>query len=159
MYAKDVVHHQLKPLGFVSDLIKVASEAVTFRCRTRDIGLTEWDPERSCQYHYDGWMPYIVTNLDELIDHIKSEAPRAEIVVYRNHIILGGQYNRYLPKDCYLKETGTAETAVGVFLSSESPGKITVQDRLDQNPRYTLDYKLGHALKRAIRRSGSVFLS
>lgn len=61
------------------------------RCRTREVGPTENDPELSCQYHYGGWMPYIVTNLDELLQHVRGLAPQSEIVVYRNHMILGGK--------------------------------------------------------------------
>lgn len=55
------------------------------------MGKTVLDPEQSCQYHYGGWMPYIVLNLDELIEHIKGEWPRSEILVCRNHMVLGGR--------------------------------------------------------------------
>lgn len=140
IYAKDVVHHQVKPFGFVSELLEAAIEAVIVRCRTRDVGKTELDPELSCQYHYGGWMPYIILNLEELIAHIRHLSPQAELLIYRNHIVLGGQHNRYLPKDCYLRETGTAETAVGVFQVSNRLGKVTIADCTDQNPRYTWDH-------------------
>lgn len=151
VYAKDVVHHQTRPFEFVRDLIECALEATIFRCRTRDVGKTELDPEVSCQYHYSGWMPYIVMNLEELINSIRSDASAAEIVVYRNHVVLGGQHNRYLPKDCYLKETGTAETAVGVFKRMDHPGRVSIEDRGDQNPHYTLGHKIKRALRRARR--------
>lgn len=141
VYAKDVVHHQTRPFEFLSELLKVASEMIIFRCRTRDIGQTEWNPDLSCQYHYGGWMPYIVINLDDLISYMRGEASRSEVVVYRNHVVLGGQYNRYLPKECYLKATGTAETAIGVFKKTDNPGKVIVEDRPDMNPRYTLGYR------------------
>lgn len=152
VYAKDVVHHQTRPFEFVSELLKVPSEALIFRCRTRDVGKTELDPELSCQYAYGGWMPYIVTNLDELIAHIKGAAPQAEVAVYRNHIVLGGQHSRYLPKDCYLKETGTGETAIGVFKKTDNPGKLVIEDHPDMNPKYTLDYRL----KRYVRRLSGI---
>src|SRR5207247_8649544 len=58
IYAKDVVHHQTRPLEFVTDLIASASRMVIMRCRTKDHGPTEWDPEQSCQYHYDGLLTY-----------------------------------------------------------------------------------------------------
>ncbi len=150
VYAKDVVQHQTDPFGFVSELVRAASEMAVFRCRTRDRGKTVLDPEQSCQYHYGGWMPYIVLNLDELIEHIKGEWPRSEILVYRNHMVLGGQHNRYLPKDCYLREAGTAETAVGVFLRTDRPGYVSVTDRLDQNPRYTLDHLVRAGVRKAL---------
>lgn len=135
VYTKDVVHHQTSPFEFVSELLQIASEALIMRVRTRDIGPTETNPEFSCQYHYKGWVPYIVMNLQDLLDRITDQVPGCEVVVYRNHVVLGGQYNRHLPEACSLKRTGTAETAIGVFLATAHPGKITVEDRRD-NPRY-----------------------
>jgi len=151
VYAKDVVHHQTRPFEFVSGLLQLPSEALIMRCRTRDVGETELDPELSCQYHYDGWMPYIVVNLNALIDHILEANPGCEVVVLRNHMILGGQYNRFLPKECYLTETGTAETAVGVFKKTECPGKVSIEDRTDQNPNYSLGYKVRRGLSRVLK--------
>ena len=148
--AKDVVHHQTNPWEFVTQLLDVTSEALIMRVRTRDVGQTVTDPELSCQYHYDGWMPYIVMNLQELIDHITGQRPRCELVVYRNHVVLGGRENRFLPKECYFPETGTAETAVGVFLKTEHPGRISVKDRKDQDVRYSLDYRLKNYARRIL---------
>lgn len=150
VYAKDVVHHQTRPLTFISQLLRVPSEMLIMRCRTRDVGATEEDPERSCQYHYSGWMPYIVSNLQELMEHIAREAPGSEVLVYRSHVILGGRYNRFLPKALYLEETGTAETAVGVLLRTDAPGRVQVKDRMDQNPAYTLAHRLRQYARRAV---------
>ncbi len=150
VYSKDVIHHQTKPFEFVAELVNACSEFSIFRGRTRDVGKTELDPDRSCQYHYGGWMPYLVMNLDELIAHIQHVASPCDIVVYRHYMILGGQHNRYLPKDCYLKETGTAETAIGVFRVSGRPGQVVVKDQPDQNPRYGLDHLLRKGLRRAL---------
>ena len=150
VYAKDVVPHQVRPFAFISELIQVASEAVIMRCRTRDQGKSELDPERSCQYHYDGWMPYLVLNLQELIEHVTAEAPGCEVVAYRSHVVLGGRHNRFLPKELFLRETGTAETAVGLFKRTEHPGRVVVEDRPDQNPAYTWDYLLKHAARQAL---------
>lgn len=149
VYAKDVIQHQTKSLEFLSELIAVASEAVIIRCRTRDVGTTEWDPNRSCQYHYGGWLPYIVINLQELLEHILREARGCEVVVYRNHMILGGLHHRFVPKELYLETTGTAETAVGIFTSTSSPGNVLLEDRLDGNPRYPWSYVLPHAVNQA----------
>jgi hypothetical protein len=80
-------------------------------------------------------MPYIVMNLEEIISHIRQLCPKAELVIYRNHTILGGKHNRYLPKDCYFEQTGTAETAFCVSLNST--GKVTINDRADATPRYS----------------------
>ncbi len=151
VYAKDVLHHQTRPFEFLSDLLKITSEMLVLRCRTRDRGRTEADPELSCQYHYNGWMPYIITNLNELIDHILKINPDWEVVALRNHMILGGQYNRFLPKDCYLPETGTAETAVGVFKKTDCPGKITIDNRHDQIPVYTIKHRLRGVLGRVLQ--------
>lgn len=138
VYSKDVVHHQTNPFEFAADLLGEASEALVFRTRTRDTGDTELDPAHSCQYHYGGWMPYIVLNLDELIEELKRGAPGAELVVYRNHKTLGGQFRRFLPKDCYLPETGTAETAIAVLRNTEAPGTVTIRDVAEASERSTV---------------------
>jgi len=147
VYAKDVVHHQTRPFAFMGELLANASQLLVMRLRTRDVGATVLDPEQSCQYHYAGWMPYIVMNLQEVVDAIRRAAPVADIVIHRHHVILGGHANRYLPKACYLKETGTAETAVAVRLRSASPGRVTIEDRTDGAPRYSF----GHRLRRTVR--------
>jgi hypothetical protein len=151
VYAKDVVHHQTSPFEFVAQLLQVSSEALIMRVRTRDFGQTVADPELSCQYHYHGWMPYIVVNIDELVDYVTHKVPGCEMVVYRSHVILGGRENRFLPKECYLPETGTAETAVGVFLKTEHPGRVRLEDRKEQNVRYSLDYRLKNYARRMFR--------
>lgn len=148
VYAADVMHHQLDPLGCLTGLIEAASEAVIVRCRTRDHGATVYDPARSRQWHYGSWVPYLVLNLEELLEHIRRAASGAEVVVCRNRMVLGGRYGRELPPECSERRTGTAETAVGIFLTSEAPGRITIQDRVDNRPNTTWDYKL----KRAVRR-------
>ncbi|MBI3321178.1 MAG: class I SAM-dependent methyltransferase [Candidatus Omnitrophica bacterium] len=131
VYAKDVMHHQTDPLGFVSRLLRAASEAVILRTRTRDVGATVTDPEQSCQYHYDGWMPYIIVNLYELVEYLQQQAPASEVLVYRHHMVLGGRENRFLPKACYLPATGTAETAIGIFRRTAHPGRVQVVDQRD----------------------------
>jgi len=151
IYSKDVVPHQVEPLAFLSGLIRQASEAVIVRCRTRDVGETERDPERSCQYHYGGWMPYIVLNLQELIGHLLAEASGSEVIVYRHHMILGGFNNRFLPKELYLEETGTAETAVGLFKRTARPGQVTIRDRSDEAFTGTWDYRIKRLTQRVIR--------
>lgn len=150
VYAKDVVHHQIDPWDFLTQLLHVASEVLILRVRTRDVGQTVLEPDLSCQYHYNGWMPYIVMNLQELTDRITDQRPKCELVLYRSHVVLGGRENRFLPKECYLPETGTAETAVGVFLKTEHPGRVSVEDRKDQNVRYTLDYRLKNYARRVL---------
>lgn len=129
IYAKDVVHHQTDPFGFLGELLELAFQALVVRLRTRDVGQTVLDPELSCQYHYNGWMPYLVLNLQETLEFVLGKQPRARLVVRRNRMILGGRENRYLPKECYLPETGTAETALAVLLETHQPGTVDLLDR------------------------------
>ena len=136
LYSKDVLHHQTDPFGFLDQLLEVPAEGLILRTRTRDAGPTVLDPDLSCQFHYQGWMPYIVLNLDELVARIQARAPQAEVKVLRHRMVLGGRENRFLPKECYLPETGTAETAVGIFRQSSRPGSVHVADRVDSNPSY-----------------------
>lgn len=149
LYCKDVVLHQTDPFGFIRGLLGITTQSLIMRLRTRDLGATVLDPDSSCQYHYDGWMPYIVINTDELIDAIRAASPGAELIVRKHHVVLGGLHSRNLPKDCYLSETGTAETAVEVFLGTDRPGHVTVENRRERSPSYTLPHLLSAALRRA----------
>lgn len=151
VFAADVMHHQIQPLSFLSELLPLASQAVILRCRTRDVGRTQWDPQRSRQLHYGGWVPYIVLNLQELMEHIRSAAPECELVIYRNRVILGGRQGRQLPPECALKETGTAETSIGIFLKTDRPGRVTLQDRVDNRPHTTWDHKWRSVCRRFLK--------
>lgn len=134
VFSKDVVHHQVDPRKFLTDLIRTPTRALVFRCRTKDAGETEWCPELSCQYHYHGWVPYIIINTDELIVHIRQLAPACELIVHKQRVVLGGRNGRYLPKDCYVPAGGTAETAVAVILETRQPGRVHVEDRPERYP-------------------------
>ena len=149
VYSKDVLHHQTQPWDFLDDLMASAQLSLFLRTRTRDEGETVLDPNQSCQYHYNGWMPYVVFNLDELVRQIQQRSPSAEVVVLRNHMVLGGRENRFLPKECYLPQTGTAESAVGICFSSEQPGRVLIEDREDRVFPSTWQGKLKQLIVRA----------
>lgn len=141
VFCRDVVLHQLDPLGFVSSLLQIAKEALVLRLRTRDVGETVFDAERSCQYHYDRhWVPYIVLNTQQLLDSIGSDPTVSRIVVSRRYEALGGHNFRHLPKELFYSETRTAETAL-IVLKQEtdrsSEPQVTYDDRPD-GPRYSL---------------------
>lgn len=129
IYSKDVVHHQPDPFDFLGQLLEAASGAAILRLRTRDSGASVLDPNLSCQHHYNGWMPYLVMNLQETVEYVQRSLPHCEVIVQRHHVILGGRENRYLPKECYLPETGTAETAMAVLLNSDHPGEVRIEDK------------------------------
>ena len=150
VYSKDVLHHQTDPWGFLSRLLETASGAVILRTRTRNAGATVLDPDLSCQYHYRGWMPYLVLNFEELKRRIRAQAPGCRIRTIRHPMILGGKENRYLPKECYLQETGTAETAVAVFLR-DGPEKETDEERGEVLPPSPLRHRLSSRLRRVFR--------
>lgn len=141
VFCRDVVLHQLDPYAFVSALLQIARQALVLRLRTRDVGETVLDAERSCQYHYDRhWVPYIVLNTNELIDRISEDPAVSEIVVSRRYEALGGHNWRYLPKELFYSETKSAETALLVLKQQAArPGAPTVRfdDRTD-GPRFSL---------------------
>jgi SAM-dependent methyltransferase len=114
VFCRDVVLHQTKPFEFLSKLAACSPKGIFLRLRTRDKGATELDVEKSCQLNYGVWAPYIIINSDELIAYFKKMPGCARIVLNKNYKVLGGVHSRYLPKDCYLPETGTAETSVYV---------------------------------------------
>lgn len=121
VYSRDTILHQVHPYDFLKQLLDAAGQFLIVRLRTRDHGATVTDVEISCQMHYDNfWMPYIVLNIDELIDFLKNYPRTSKITLNRSYEVLGGQNFRFLPKELYLTKTGGAETSVIVNLSDSS---------------------------------------
>ena len=113
VYSRDTIQHQVNPIQFINNLLKLSKNYIVLRLRTRDKGKTEYNSEYSCQMHYDKyWMPYIVINIDELIEIFKMNDFIKEITINKSYMILGGQTQRFLPKDLYFSESGTAETSI-----------------------------------------------
>ena len=119
LIARDVVHHQATPFEFLTQLVSIPAEAAMFRLRTKDVGDTILDPEFSCQRVYQKWVPFIVMNIDELVESIKKVRNFSALYVRKHYEQLGGFNGRFLPKDCYLSETGTAVTTVFIRFSEE----------------------------------------
>jgi hypothetical protein len=139
LYCKDVVLHQTDPFAFLNRLLRIPSEAAVIRLRTRDKGASVLDPALSCQRHYSGWVPYMVLNVDEVLEAIRATGRAREIVVIRNHMVLGGREGRFLPKDCYEPSTGTSETAlfVRIGVGGGNAPVVTIHDRKEAAPGYT----------------------
>ena len=113
VFSRDTIMHQEKPFKFLKELIKCANKGLIIRLRTRDSGSTNYNLENNCQLHYDNyWMPYIVININEIIDFLKSLKFIYSIEINRSYEVLGGSTNRYLPKDLYFKSAGGAETTI-----------------------------------------------
>ena len=135
VWARDVVHHQPDPFEYLPRLLSISNEVTILRIRTRDKGATVLDPEQSCQWHYNHWVPYIVLNLDETLDAVCKAIPVGKLLVVKRYVQLGGWHNRYLPKECYYPDTGTAESALYVARSEDADSRpeIVVSSRDDSN--------------------------
>ena len=121
VFCRDVVHHQPQPFDFLSDLYDLSDKYLLLRIRTRETGPTIVDPELSCQYTYGKWVPFIVLNTTELLGFCQSLSPKPHSIIMRQHkTILGGQTGRFLPKDLYYEETGSAQTAM--LIQKGNPG-------------------------------------
>lgn len=109
------------------------------------------DPENLCQWHYGRWVPNMVMNSDEIIKSIRAKVPVESLYVIKKYIQLGGHVGRYLPKDCYYLETGTAETAICIKLSEKQTvdPKIVIEVNNDSNTHLSVfDRKLSYLLKK-----------
>ncbi len=153
VFARDVILHQTKPFEFLERVLALPCEMLVMRLRTRDVGPTVLDPDLSCQWSYTTWIPYMVLNVDEVLDTVKKTGRAASISLIKNYRQLGGWNFRYLPKDCYDPKTGTAETAMLVQFSSDPPStpKIEIGRQADSDPRYTL-------VDRALRKMRNAFV-
>lgn len=120
IFSRDTVMHQTHPYEFLNELLDRAKRTVILRLRTRDQGETEFDPQVSCQMHYDQyWMPYIVLNVHELIDQLSSNPRVIAVELNRSYQVLGGSNLRYLPKGLYTRAAGGAETSLLIHLSPD----------------------------------------
>ncbi len=134
VWCRDVVLHQENPYAFIDELIDLSDNIIILRVRTRDVGETETDSKISCQLHWDKiWVPYIILNTDEMIEKIKSHEDVNKIIVSRSYEVLGGHNSRYLPKDLYYSEAGTAETAVFIQKGKRSTDN-NVEVQFDDSP-------------------------
>jgi len=151
LFARDVVLHQLDPFAFLRQLLSIPQEAIILRIRTRDKGATVLDPEVSCQWHYGEWVPYMVLNLDEVIAAVREVRPFAEMHIVKNVLQLGGHHNRFLPKECYMPETGTAETALYIRFSGDSDVDAEPQVKIEERADSVQEWSLGERVWRKIR--------
>lgn len=133
LFSRDVVPHQTDPFGFMAKMISLPTEAAFLRIRTRDNGETELNTELSCMWTYEKWVPYMVMNINEVIDCIRTTREFSTLHIIKRYRQLGGYNSRYLPKDCYLPETGTAETAIYINFTSNdfADPKIIIEDRAE----------------------------
>lgn len=113
VFCRDVVHHQIDPLKFITDLYSISRKYIIIRMRTRESGETVFEPTQSCQYTNENWVPYMVFNRFELTDFIRSLSPAPKRVdIVRSPMVLGGRSGRYLPRELYLQESGGSETSL-----------------------------------------------
>lgn len=132
IFCRDVIIHQVKPLLFLQRIYDIAAKFLILRLRTRDTGETVFDTEISCQTNYGIWAPYIIFNCDEITSFIKTHCPDVcNLTFVKHYIILGGQYNRYLPKDCYLPQTKTSETALLIEKTDTRPVSLGLKVSYD----------------------------
>ena len=153
VWCRDVVLHQAKPYDFLNDLIDLSNEVIIVRLRTRDVGETVMDVDVSCQLHWDKfWVPYIVLNTDELIKKISENKNVKKIIIGRRYEVLGGHNYRYLPKELYFKDCGTAETAVFIQKTEEFNDSVDVSfvDDLGAEGKCGLPYRITSKILRLL---------
>ena len=145
VFSRDTLMHQQKPFEFLEELIKCATKSVILRFRSRDNGKTDFNYENSCQLHYDKfWMPYIVINIDELINFLNKLKIIKSIEINRSYEELGGNVKRFLPKDLYFKSAGGAETTLKINLDRENKPdsiKVLFNDSIEGRPLISLKKK------------------
>ena len=136
--------HQTKPYEFIEELIKVTNKTLILRLRTRDVGHTELDINKSCQMHYEKyWMPYVVLNFEELIGFLNRFKKIEKVTFNKEYQVLGGSNQRYLPKDRYFKEAKSAETSLMIEFSDKANKTIQInKDQSIQGHAFVKNHKL-----------------
>ena len=134
VFSRDVIIHQTDVWGFLDALVELTKSTLIMRMKTRDVGSTCLDPELSCQAHYGKyWMPYVVINVDEFCQFLAQKAEIKKITILKSYGILGGRNGRYLPKELYFPDAGTAETSVCIEKGGRQGDKpeIVVREQSD----------------------------
>jgi hypothetical protein len=67
----DVLVHSEDPLALLDKVSLSTTKFLCFQTPTRDAGVTEYNPEKSCRLENGTWVPWIVFNLDELLDELR----------------------------------------------------------------------------------------
>jgi hypothetical protein len=82
----------------------------------------------------------LVLNVDETIETICHAVPVKRISIIKSYVQLGGWHGRFLPKECYYPETGTAETAVYIMRARDSQAKpeIVISSKKEQHRTYPI---------------------
>ena len=120
VFSSDTVLHQPNPYEFLDNLIDGARKYVIVKLRTRDVGETEYDVDKSCQMHYGKyWMPFIVLNSEELLNHLRGNRRIASIKMFKSYRVLGGERKRFLPKELYFEEAGGSASCLVIGLSEK----------------------------------------
>ena len=121
-YSRDTVMHQEDPYSYFDNLLNISEEYLILRLRTRDTGKTDFDTNTNCQAHYsEFWMPYIVLNIEELCEFLKSKQCIKEVTINRSYDILGGHNRRFLPKELYFSDAGGSETSILIKFDRKNP--------------------------------------
>ena len=146
VFSRDTILHQEKPYEFLEELIKCSKKCLIVRTRTRDNGKTNFDIEKNCQLHYDSfWMPYIVLNINELIDFLKAISIVKSVKINRSYEVLGGNTNRFLPKDLYFTSAGGAETVIEIEIDRKMKSnnfEVSYSNHVEGRPLiYSKKYK------------------
>ena len=82
------------------------------------------------------WVPYIVLNCGELIEFFKSQSIVKKIIMNKSYTILGGQNDRFIEKNLYLKKTGGAETTMNIFIDRNAKEDLTLWDHAKLNSKF-----------------------
>ena len=131
VYFFDVLVHSTRPLAMLDELSNSCRKYLCFQTPTRDEGQTEIDPEKSCRLENGEWVPWIVFNLTELIDHLRGRG-FTRFLIQKQYKQFAGNGPRYLPKDLFHDRTGTARTAILAIKSDQLEPELLLTGLFDK---------------------------
>ena len=111
VYFFDAMVHCHNPLGFLDAAALATTRYLCFQTPTRDLGPTEYDPEKSCRLENGAWVPWIVFNAGELVSEIQRRGFH-KILLIKSYKKFAGNAPRFLPKEFFESDIGSARTAV-----------------------------------------------
>ena len=96
LYFFDVIVHAAKPLDFLDAVSESCTKYLCFQSPTRDTGATEYDVAKSCKFENGSWIPWIIFNVDELVEQLRKRG-FIKVLMIKRYKNFGGTGMRYLP--------------------------------------------------------------
>ena len=120
----DVLVHSAHPRDFLDSVCESTKKFLCFQTPTRDNGSTVYNPDQSCRLENGKWVPWIVFNINELIEELQKRG-FDKFLVIKKYKKFAGNAPRFLPREFFEPNTGSSRTSVLAIRENSLVDEIT----------------------------------